>query len=179
MRLVHGHPRPRPSTACPSWRPHVEFGVSPRATLGLVAAGRALALLRGRDYVLPDDVVDVAADVMCHRLVLTFDALADGVDPRDLIRPHPRARCRRRGSHRSRTTWPRRTRRDAAPPASPGVAEPPSALPVRGPTPCVRRLDGLLHGEHRGLRPGPGSEPADRPRRTCPGRTTSAGWTGR
>src|SRR4029453_2138743 len=56
----------------------LEFGASPRATLGLVAAGRALALLRGRDYVLPADVYDVALDVMAHRLVLTFDALADG-----------------------------------------------------------------------------------------------------
>jgi len=63
----------------------LEFGASPRATLGLVAAGRALALLRGRDYVLPADVYDVALDVMAHRLVLTFDALADGVDPRSVI----------------------------------------------------------------------------------------------
>jgi MoxR-like ATPase len=63
----------------------LEFGASPRATLGLVAAGRALALLRGRDYVLPADVYDVALDVMAHRLVLTFDALADGVDPRAVI----------------------------------------------------------------------------------------------
>jgi MoxR-like ATPase len=63
----------------------VEFGASPRATLGLVAAGRALALLRGRDYVLPIDVADVAVDVMAHRLVLTFDALADGIDPRTVV----------------------------------------------------------------------------------------------
>jgi MoxR-like ATPase len=63
----------------------VEYGASPRASLGLVAAGRALALLRGRDYVLPGDVADVAADVMAHRLVLTFDALADGVDPRSVV----------------------------------------------------------------------------------------------
>lgn len=63
----------------------LEFGASPRATLGLVAAGRALALLRGRDYVLPADVYDVAQDVMAHRLVLTFDALADGLDPRSVV----------------------------------------------------------------------------------------------
>lgn len=63
----------------------VELGASPRATLGLVAAGRALALLRGRDYVLPGDVADVAHDVMSHRLVLSFDAVADGVDPRDVV----------------------------------------------------------------------------------------------
>lgn len=64
----------------------IEIGVSPRATLGLVSAGRALALLRGRDYLLPDDVRDVAVDVMAHRLMLTFDALADGVDPEDVVR---------------------------------------------------------------------------------------------
>ncbi|PZG29434.1 ATPase [Spongiactinospora gelatinilytica] len=64
----------------------IEIGVSPRATLGLVAAGRALALLRGRDYLLPDDVRDVAVDVMGHRLMLTFDALADGVAPDDVVR---------------------------------------------------------------------------------------------
>ncbi|MGW3344614.1 AAA family ATPase [Nonomuraea rubra] len=61
------------------------FGASPRATLGLLAAGRALALLRGRDYVLPEDVRDLAHDVMAHRLVLSFDALADGVTPREIV----------------------------------------------------------------------------------------------
>ncbi|MFI6294467.1 AAA family ATPase [Nonomuraea sp. NPDC050790] len=61
------------------------FGASPRATLGLLAAARALALLRGREYVLPDDVRDVAHDVMAHRLVLSFDALAEGVTPRELV----------------------------------------------------------------------------------------------
>ncbi|GAA1262700.1 MoxR family ATPase [Sphaerisporangium rubeum] len=64
----------------------IEIGVSPRATLGLVSAGRALALLRGRDYLLPDDVRDVAVDVIGHRLMLTFDALADGVEPDDVVR---------------------------------------------------------------------------------------------
>jgi MoxR-like ATPase len=63
----------------------VDFGVSPRATLGLVAAGRALALLRGRDYVLPGDVADIAADVLSHRLVLSFEAVADGVDPKTVV----------------------------------------------------------------------------------------------
>ena len=63
----------------------LDFGVSPRATLGLVAAGRALAVLRGRDYVLPGDIADVAGDVLAHRLVLGFDAVADGVDPRGVV----------------------------------------------------------------------------------------------
>ncbi|MCW2524585.1 MAG: moxR1, partial [Frankiales bacterium] len=59
-----------------SW---VSYGASPRASLGLIAAGRALALLRGRDYVLPQDVLDVAIDVLPHRMVLSYDAIADGV----------------------------------------------------------------------------------------------------
>ena len=54
-------------------------GASPRGSLGLVQAARALALLRGRDYVLPGDVSDLAVDVLGHRLVLTYEALADGV----------------------------------------------------------------------------------------------------
>ncbi|MBW8487713.1 AAA family ATPase [Actinomadura parmotrematis] len=63
----------------------IDIGASPRATLGLVAAARALALLSGRDYVLPDDVHAVARDVMSHRIVLTFDALADGTDTGDVV----------------------------------------------------------------------------------------------
>ncbi|URM94459.1 MoxR family ATPase [Actinomadura madurae] len=61
------------------------YGAGPRATLGLVAAGRALALLRGREYVLPGDVRDLAGDVIAHRLVPSFDALADGVGVRPMV----------------------------------------------------------------------------------------------
>jgi MoxR-like ATPase len=57
----------------------VSYGASPRATLGIVGASRALALVRGRDYVLPQDVLDVAPDVLRHRLVLSYDAVADAV----------------------------------------------------------------------------------------------------
>src|SRR3954454_1830162 len=60
------------------------YGASPRASLGLVAAGRALAMIRGRDYVIPDDVASVATDVLAHRLVLSYEALADGVAPEAL-----------------------------------------------------------------------------------------------
>jgi MoxR-like ATPase len=63
----------------------IEIGASPRATLGLVASARALALLRGRDYVLPEDVRDVAREVMSHRITLSFDALADGVDTVEIV----------------------------------------------------------------------------------------------
>jgi MoxR-like ATPase len=64
----------------------VSYGASPRASLGLIAAGRALALLRGRDYVLPQDVLDIADDVLAHRLVLSYDAIADGVPASHAVR---------------------------------------------------------------------------------------------
>jgi MoxR-like ATPase len=63
----------------------IKFGASPRASLGLIQAARALALLRGRTHVAMHDVRDLAADVLRHRLVLSYDALADGVKPDDLI----------------------------------------------------------------------------------------------
>ena len=63
----------------------IQIGCSPRATLGLVAAARALALIHGRDYVLPTDVQAVAKDVMSHRLVLGFDAVADNINPAQVV----------------------------------------------------------------------------------------------
>jgi MoxR-like ATPase len=57
----------------------IAHGGSPRATLALVAAGRALALMRKRAYVLPQDIFDVSRDVLRHRVLLSFDAVADGV----------------------------------------------------------------------------------------------------
>jgi MoxR-like ATPase len=65
--------------------PLIQFGASPRASLGLVQAARALALLRGRTHVAYHDIRDLAPDVLRHRLVLSYDALADGVRPDDLI----------------------------------------------------------------------------------------------
>lgn len=61
------------------------YGASPRASIGLISAGRALALLRGRDHLLPQDVYDIAYDVLNHRLVLSFDAVADGVTVDDVL----------------------------------------------------------------------------------------------
>jgi MoxR-like ATPase len=64
---------------------YVTFGASPRASIHLIEGARALAFLRGRDYVLPDDVSDLAPDVMRHRLVLSYEALADGLTPDQLV----------------------------------------------------------------------------------------------
>ncbi|MCX2930220.1 MoxR family ATPase [Mycobacterium sp. CVI_P3] len=63
----------------------VAFGASPRASLGIIAAARALALVRGRDYVIPQDAIDVIPDVLRHRLVLTYDALADDIKAETVI----------------------------------------------------------------------------------------------
>jgi MoxR-like ATPase len=65
--------------------PYVLYGASPRAAINLVLAARARALIHGREYVLTDDVRDLALDVMRHRLVLSYEALADGVTPDELL----------------------------------------------------------------------------------------------
>ena len=64
---------------------YVTYGASPRASIALVAGARALAFLRGRDYVLPPDLADLALDVLRHRLVLSYEALADDVDPDTVV----------------------------------------------------------------------------------------------
>jgi MoxR-like ATPase len=64
---------------------YISFGASPRASINLIECARALAYLRGREYVLPEDVVDVAPDVLRHRLVLTYEALAEGLTADQLV----------------------------------------------------------------------------------------------
>jgi len=63
----------------------ISFGVSPRAPIHLIEGSRALAFLRGRSYVLPQDVIDLVPDVFRHRLVLTYEALAEAMTPDQLI----------------------------------------------------------------------------------------------
>ena len=63
----------------------VRLGASPRASIALVRIGQANALLRGRDYVVPEDMKAVVGDVLRHRLVLTFEAMADGVTADQVI----------------------------------------------------------------------------------------------
>jgi MoxR-like ATPase len=64
---------------------YVEFGASPRGPIGLVQSARALALLRGRGHAAVDDVRDLARDILRHRLVLSYEALSDGVSADDLL----------------------------------------------------------------------------------------------
>ena len=63
----------------------IALGASPRGTLGLLSAARALAVLRGRRYAVPQDVYDVAPEVLRHRITLTYDALAEGVHPEAVV----------------------------------------------------------------------------------------------
>jgi len=63
----------------------IAYGASPRASINMVAAARALAFIRGRAYVLPHDVSDVSPEVLRHRLVLTYEGIAAGVSPEDIV----------------------------------------------------------------------------------------------
>lgn len=65
--------------------PMIQFGASPRATIYLIECGRALAYLRGRDYVLPEDVTDVALDVLRHRVVLSYEAMSENLSSDEIV----------------------------------------------------------------------------------------------
>lgn len=65
--------------------PFLSFGASPRASINLILASKALAFVRGRTYALPQEVRDLAPDIIRHRLVLSYEALADNVSPDDLV----------------------------------------------------------------------------------------------
>jgi len=65
---------------------YITFGASPRASINLILAGRALAFVRGRSYVLPQDVLDLALDVLRHRLSLSYEALSDNVTGDDIVK---------------------------------------------------------------------------------------------
>jgi MoxR-like ATPase len=64
---------------------YLSFGASPRATIGLIEGARALAFMRGRAYALPEDMTGLVGDVLRHRLVLSYEALAEGLDADHLI----------------------------------------------------------------------------------------------
>ncbi len=66
-------------------RAQITYGASPRATIGLTEGAKALALMRGRTYALPEDMSDLVPDVLRHRIVLSYDALSAGLTPDALI----------------------------------------------------------------------------------------------
>ena len=123
---------------------YITFGASPRASINLILTARALAFVRGRDYALPEDVLDMALDVLRHRLVLSFEALSDDVTSDDLLktildripvpgRPTPRP-------------WQRpRQRLSASSSASTGRSS-------AGWTGCSRATTGACSRQRRGLR---------------------------
>jgi MoxR-like ATPase len=67
-------------------QPYITFGASPRASINLILAARALAFVRGRLYTLPQDVLDMVLDVLRHRIVLSYEALSDNVTGDNLLR---------------------------------------------------------------------------------------------
>ncbi|MEX2593373.1 MAG: MoxR family ATPase [Anditalea sp.] len=64
---------------------YIQFGASPRASINLNLAARAVAFMDGRDYVLPEDIKEVAEDVLNHRIIINYEAEADNISTRDLI----------------------------------------------------------------------------------------------
>ncbi len=85
VKLVGATRRPA-DQGMPELAKYLSFGASPRASISLIEASRALAFLRGRAYVLPEDLTDLAADTLRHRLVLSYEALAEGLSADELIR---------------------------------------------------------------------------------------------
>jgi MoxR-like ATPase len=78
VRLAEATRAPQKASLAEAQR-YITYGASPRASINLILTARALAYIRGRHFVLPQDVKDMALDVMRHRLVLSYEALADNV----------------------------------------------------------------------------------------------------
>ncbi|MGE5249526.1 MAG: AAA family ATPase [Bacteroidota bacterium] len=85
VRMVSASRSPE-LVSLPELKPYITFGASPRASINLILTARALAFVRGRKYVLPQDLIDMALDVMRHRLVLSYEALSDNVSADDLLK---------------------------------------------------------------------------------------------
>ncbi len=84
VRLASATREPK-AYGLPELEAYITYGASPRASINLILTARALAFVRGRDFALPKDVIDMAHDVMRHRLVLSFEALSDNVSPDDVL----------------------------------------------------------------------------------------------
>ena len=84
VRLVTGTREPE-QYGLEDLKRYILFGASPRASINMILAGRALAFVRGRDYALPEDVRDVALDTIRHRLVLSYEALSDNIESDDIL----------------------------------------------------------------------------------------------
>jgi MoxR-like ATPase len=85
VRMVTATRQPQ-SVGLPDLQRYIMYGASPRASINLILTARALAFVRGRAYALPQDVLDMALDVMRHRLVLSYEALSDNISGDDLLK---------------------------------------------------------------------------------------------
>ena len=85
VRMVTATRSPK-EIGLPELAHYIMFGASPRASINLILTARALAFVRGRPYALPQDVLDMALDVMRHRLILSYEALSDNVSSDDLLK---------------------------------------------------------------------------------------------
>ena len=124
---------------------YIMFGASPRASINLILTGRALAFVRGRNYALPQDVLDMALDVMRHRIVLSYEALSDNVTGDDILKKFWTV---------SRSLW-------CLCMSMPTSAATPERILQRLDWHVIRRLDGLLQGDYRTLFYGFGVDFAD------------------
>ena len=153
--------------------PMIGLGASPRASLNLVKGARAMAMLRGRSYATPQDVFDLAPEVLRHRLLLTYDALARDITRRSHHPTHSRHRAGQLGlAQAERRLRPELTLADRPVDRHDSPARP-THWAQGPPTDTVtellrtleltisRRLDGVLHGNYQGLTPGHGSEPGE------------------
>ncbi|MBL8089719.1 MAG: MoxR family ATPase [Anaerolineales bacterium] len=84
VKLVNATRSPK-LVGLPEIERYITFGASPRASINLILTAKALAFVRGRTYVLPQDVLDMSLDVIRHRLVLSYEALSDNVSSDDLL----------------------------------------------------------------------------------------------
>ncbi len=84
VKLVNATRSPK-AAGLPELEKYIAFGASPRASINLILTAKALAFVRGRAYVLPQDVLDMSLDVIRHRLVLSYEALSDNVRSDDLL----------------------------------------------------------------------------------------------
>ena len=160
----------------PELEPLLDFGVSPRATLGLVAAARALAVLRGRSYVVPQDVFDVARDVLRHRLMLSYEALAKGLSADDVLN-------RILAVVPAAAVTPVQPDRSAIPPPASSLPPPPAPGAAPGPTvaapsaQAASEVSGLLSPTDGGAA-APTSAPSSTPSSPGAGPSTDGGAMG-
>ena len=144
----------------PQLADYIAFGASPRGPIAVTHGARALAVLRGRDYAVVADVQDLVKDAFRHRLVLTYQALAEERSPDSLLDeiiaavPVPRARPGEGASGVSGAALSVTART----PAKPGPGPLPDQLLRALDLTVVRRVEGLLSGDHRAHVLGRGTE---------------------